>query len=297
MRISTFQFHQRGVDAMLDQQSRLSKTQLQVATGKRILTPSDDPVATRQLSDAKAVLSRTEQYQRNAEFARNRLSLEETTLRQGMDTLQRVRELAVQGLNDTYGDGDRSAIAAEVRELLENMLGLANTRDGNGDYLFGGSRVGDAPFVDNGSGSYSYQGDQGQRLMAISPTRRVAVDDAGDAIFMRFPDGTQDIFTTLYQLAEDLEAGTPSETSLQEIDAAMENLGTVVSRVGARLNAVEEQSAVNDDIILQNEQLRSELEDLDLAEATTRLNLQLIGLQAAQQSYVQVRQLSLFNYL
>lgn len=297
MRISTNQVYQQGLNALLDQQSRLLETQLQLATGKKINSPSDDPTGAALVLNVKSFIETTEQYQRNSSFAESRLALEETTLSSMSEILQRARELAVQGNNDTYNADDRLAFAIEIREILDNLLALANTPDGQSSFLFSGSRSDQAPFSDNGAGNYSYNGDQGQRLVQISPTRQVAVGDPGDEIFMRIPNSPQDIFSTLYSLASDLEANNPNPSSIDELDAAMDNISRVVANVGARRNVIESQLSFNEGLVLQQELLRSNVEDVDFAEATTLFNLQLVSMQASQESFIQVQQLSLFNFL
>jgi flagellar hook-associated protein 3 FlgL len=301
MRISTFQFQQQAVSAMLDDQASLSRTQQQLATGRRWLTPADDPAAATQSLDLNQVLQQTEQYQRNIEAASARLSLEETTLQAATDVLQRVRELAVRALNDTLSAEDRRAIAQEVRQHLDSLIGLANTRDANGEYLFAGFYRGTSPAVaDAGAGNYVYNGDQGQRLLQISPTRQIAVGDAGSEVFFRIPGsggGVQDVFKTLYDFAASLEADNPSASTLTDIDSALHNVLDARARVGARLNALDGQKAINDSFTLTLQQALSQVDDLDYAEAASRLNRQLLALQAAQQSFVQVQNLSLFKYL
>ncbi len=398
MRISTSQMHFSATNALLDQQSRLSRTQLQVATGRRILTPADDPVASASLLDLKQTRALTERFQLNADAARARLALEESTLGAVSDALVRVRELAVQGNNDTLSGTDRGALAREVRQIVDQLLGLANTRDNNGDYLFAGYQGSVRPFAANGSGGFDYYGDDGTRLIAIGPGREVQDADSGTAVFRAIrngngtfatregaantgtgvidagtvngtfvpdtytitfsqptpsdpltfqvdgavsgnvvppgtafvegaeiafngvsvsitgtpadgdtftvtPSANQDLFTTVQNLALALE--NPDATArhnavnrvLADLDQAEENIVNVRTSIGARLNAIDAQVRNNEDQILALDETLSIIGDLDYAEAVSRLNLQLTGLQAAQQAFVRVQNLSLFNFL
>ncbi len=297
MRISTRQIHDQGVDALLRQQMQLARTQMQIASGRRILSPGDDPAGTGRALAARGNVARLEQYQRNAGQAESRLQFEETALQEITDVLQRARELAVQGMNDGLSAGDRSAIADEVSGLLDSLLSLANTQDGSGDYLFAGSLATSPPFVDLGSGQYAYQGDQGQRLLQIGPTRQVATGDPGDELFLGLGEAGEDMFAILYGLAADLRADSPDDASIRNIDRAMDSVLATQAKVGARLNAIASQTAVNEDLLLQAEDMRSAAEDVDLAEASARLNLELVQLQASQQSFVQIQNLSLFRLL
>ena len=180
-------------------------------------------------------------------------------------------------------------------------MALANTKDANGDYLFAGFQTQTAPFSTNGSGTYTYSGDQGQRLLQVGPTRQVPVGDSGLEIFMKIADaagtGFQDVFTSLYNLAIDLEANAPRGRSLTELDNAVENILGVRAQAGARLNAIDREREVNDSMLFELEQARSAVEDIDFAEAASRLSRQSLVLEAAQQSFVRVQNLSLFNFL
>ncbi|NNJ98216.1 MAG: flagellar hook-associated protein FlgL, partial [Gammaproteobacteria bacterium] len=240
------------------------------------------------------------QYQRNADFADARLALEETTLSGAVDILQRIRELTVQALNDTQGAPDRGVIAVEVRENVDALLQLANSRDANGEYLFSGFKTGTEPFSHDGSGNFSYAGDQGQRSLQIGANKQVAVGDSGDDAFMKVDDGAGGIssmFSILYDFATDLEANTPSDTILTRLDSAIETMANTRASIGARMNVIEGQRNSNDSFSLSLQENRSKLEDLDYAEAVSRFEQQLLALQASQQSFVKIQGLSLFNYI
>ena len=300
MRISTSQMQQLGVDAMLKQQSTLSRTQQQLATGRRILSPSDDPVAAARVLDLNQTLEQAQQYNRNAQVVEQRLRLEEAVLENATDVIQRAYELSIQANNATVDAEARAGIAVEIGQLLEGMLGLANTKDANNEYLFGGLKRSTQPVTDNGAGVFTYNGDQGQRQLQVGPSRQVADGDSGFYVFMDVPDtngGVQDIFTTLQSFKSDLEANTPNGETIDNLRLALDRILSVRADVGARMNAVDVEVNVNEAQALQVETTLSDVQDLDYAEAVARLNLQLAGLQAAQQSYVRIQGLSLFNYL
>ena len=194
----------------------------------------------------------------------------------------------------------RVAIAQEVRQLMSEVMGLANRKDGNGNYLFSGYQVKTSPFSEPAPGVFAYSGDSGQRLIQVGPDRQMADGDAGRAVFMDIPDGSggfENIFTTLETLATDLEANAPDGASLTQLDRAMDHLLEFRAVVGARLNAIDSQENINEALLLGLETTRSNIEDLDYAEAATRLSQQSITLQAAQQAFVRVQNLNLFNFL
>jgi len=300
MRIGTLHMFRQGVSSIIDQQTRLLKTQNQLAVGKRIVNPADDPTGSAQLIGLSETAKTTAQFQRNILAVRTRLELQDGALGSVGDALQRVRELTVAGLNDTNGAVERIGIAAEVRQLADHVMGLTNRKDGNGQYMFTGFQVLSVPFSETAPGVFSYAGDQGQRQIQIGAGRQLADGDSGQAVFMDIADGGggfEDIFTTLENLATDLEANAPNGSSLDQIDRAMDHLLGFRATAGTRLNALDSQEDINGALLVQLEQTRSTIEDLDYAEAATRLSQESVILQAAQQSFVKVQNLNLFNYL
>ncbi len=300
MRIGTLQMFRQGVNSILDQQTQLFKTQNQLSTGKRINSPSDDPTGAARLVGLSESASTTAQYQKNILAARTRLELEDSALGAVGDALQRVRELTVAGLNDTNGLPERTAIAAEIRQLADEVMGLANRKDANGQFMFSGFQVLTVPFSESPPSVFTYAGDTGQRQLQIGPARQVADGDSGQAVFMDIPDGGggfESVFATLETLASDLEANAPNSSSLAQIDRAMDHLLGFRASAGARLNALDSQRSINEALLDQLEQTRSTVEDLDYAEAASRLSRQSVSLQAAQQAFIKVQNLNLFNFL
>ncbi len=300
MRISTQMIQRLAVNSILDRQTTLSQTQQQLATGRRIQTPADDPTGATQALTASQKLGITEQYQTNAGRAVSRLESEETLLIAAGNSLQRIRELAIQGENGSLSQGARDAIAVEVWQRLDELFDMANSKDGSGEYLFSGFQGNTPAFVNAAPGVYNYQGDQGQRALQISPTRQIATSDPGSAIFADLPysgGGTQNIFKTVYDFATALNNNTPLGETLSDLDTAMDKISSVRAEIGGRINAIDSQRGSNDQYTVQLKGMLSDIQDLDYAEAIGRLNLQLTGLQAAQQSFQKIQSLSLFNYL
>ena len=299
MRIGTLHMFRQGINSIIDQQTKLFETQNQLATGKRINSPSDDPTGAAQLVGLSESSKITAQYQDNILAARTRLELEETALGSVGETLQRVRELTIQALNDTNSAMDRAAIAAEVRQLADEVIGLANRKDGNGQFMFAGFQVLTTPFSEAPPGTFNYNGDQGQRQIQIGSARQIADGDSGQSVFMDIPDGGgfKSVFAILEDLATDLEADAPNGASLDQLDSAMNQFLGFRASIGARLNALDSQEKINVTMLIQLEKTRSVIEDLDYAEAASRLSRESITLQAAQQAFVKVQNLNLFNYI
>jgi len=188
MRVSTSWMAQQSVNSMLDGQASLSDLQNRINSGKRINQPSDDPVGSARALELSHMDADVAQYQRNITSANARLGLEDQALSTTSDALTRVRTLVLQGINGTQTDQTRSDIAAELSQIRNQLMGLANGKDGNGDYLFGGNRTGAQPFTAQG-GTVAYNGDDGQRMVAAGPGMQVATGDPGSAVFMNVPTG------------------------------------------------------------------------------------------------------------
>lgn len=195
MRISTMLMNRLGVNAILDRQSNLSRTQLQLASGLRVLTPSDDPAAAGKILDLQEAQEMTRQFGDNGNVARARMVAEEDAMIGAGNILQRARELAIQANNDTYSNQNRSSLALEIRQILDQLVGIANRRDANGEYLFAGNKSLAKPFARDVSGNYVYSGDDGQRFLQIGPNRQIAVGDSGTEVFRAIRNGNG-VFTT-----------------------------------------------------------------------------------------------------
>lgn len=304
-RIATPYMFASGVDAMLRKQADLTHTELQLAEGKRILRPSDDASATAQLLDLKEHKAKIDQYQRNADAVTARLGQEETALSGIGNLLQRVRELTVQGNNGALGAEQRAAVATELREHVDAFVQLANTQDANGEFIFSGYRTDTEaisytpPATSGASGTFTYNGDTGQRMVKIGDSREVAMGDSGD-MFMNLAaaaGGSTSIGAIIDDIAASFESGTTAPNGLTDLDTAIDGISTARARVGGRMNAIDQQGAINEGFTLVVEQVRSNLEDLDYAEAISRFNQQLTALQASQQSFLKIQDLNLFNFL
>ena len=396
MRVSTSWMQQQSVNTMIDRQGDLSDIQTQMGTGKRINQPSDDPVGAARAVELNHLDTDTAQYQRNIDSANARLGLEDQTLGSVSKVLDRVRTLTLQGMNASQTDESRSDIAAEMVQLRGQLLGMANSKDSQGDYLFAGNRTGAAPFVSQTTG-VSYVGDDGQRMVAAGPGLQVATGDPGSAIFMNIstgngsfavgasagnsgsavagassvtdasawdggnyqvvftapdayevrdsggavvssgaydtdkggtiafkgvqvaftgtpaagdsfavaPSAQQDIFGTLDGIIGALRQPNGGGAGMQNtLNAQLSNLDQAIGSVtrgragvGARMNALDQQGSLNDDLTLQYKSALSNVQDLNYYDAISQLSLQSSALQGAQLTFSKLQNLSLFNYL
>ncbi|MCU7814346.1 MAG: flagellar hook-associated protein FlgL [Candidatus Thiodiazotropha sp. (ex Rostrolucina anterorostrata)] len=299
-RVSTSMLFDRGISSMLERQSDLSRAQMQISIGKRILTPKDDPPGAAYALNLRTSITQVEQYQNNADRARARLELQEATLRGVDDLMPRILELTIQGQSDTYSPGARQAIAEELRQLNDELMALANTRDSDGEYIFAGYDADSIPFSNPADGVFAYAGDMGGRALQISATRQVQDRENGYDVFMNVDTTAgikRNIFETVHGVIAGLEADAPNGALIDDLNLAQQHIGATRARGGARLNAIDEQRNVNEDFILTMQTALSETEDLDLAEAVSRFEQDLLALQAAQQTFNMVQGLSLFDYL
>ncbi|MDZ4251617.1 MAG: flagellar hook-associated protein FlgL [Sulfuritalea sp.] len=431
MRVSSSMIFDAGIASINRQTGSLLKVQQQVASGRRILTPSDDPVAAARALEVTQASDIVAQFKQNHDYALFSLGMEEVQLGAATEVVARARELAVQSGNATLTDSARAGIAVELRARFDELLGIANSSNGAGNHLFAGFMSSTAPFggtVDNilAGNEIVYQGDDGQRKLQVSPTRVIEMSDAGSDVFRRIasgngyfatdyaagnsgsgvinsgavtnpaawnsssaqqvainftvsggvtsydlvdsvsgnslltgtaapaapgnlrvfqagqpivlsaqggeapfdlgasvtitgaaadgdsftlaPSGSQSVFATLANLIGALEApaGTPAAKAklTSEIGFAMTNLAHAADRiietralVGSRMNELESLGSLNEDLGLQYQQTLSTLQDVDYAKAVSDLSRKQFELEAAQQSFFKISQLSLFNFL
>ncbi len=189
MRVSTLSFQNTALRSILNQQSTLGKLQLHEATGKRINTPSDDPTGASQVVHLKEKILQAERYTKNSDLASSRLELEDGVLSSVTDAIHHVKELTIQGSTSTLGESDRTQIKLAIEESLSQLMGLANTKDATGSYLFAGYQNRSTPFSKDAAGNVMYHGDQGQQVFEVAAGIQTAISDSGDSVFNDIPNG------------------------------------------------------------------------------------------------------------
>ena len=191
MRISSNLFFQTGLNSINAQQSDLVHLYKQVGSGKRMVTPSDDPLAAAQAINVSQTLAMGERYAANRKVASQNLGMQDNVLRSVTLQLQDVKTRLVEAGNGTLSDVDRSMLAEVLQGARDSLLNLANSTDGNGQYLFSGSKGNQAPFSESGV----YVGDSSQRLVQVDQTRQIPTTDLGIDIFSRAAPGTTGFVT------------------------------------------------------------------------------------------------------
>jgi flagellar hook-associated protein 3 FlgL len=188
LRISTSAIYDVGTNQLNTLQSQMAKTQMQLSTNRRNLTAADDPIASARALEVTQSQSMNTQFATNRSNANASLSLVDKTLQDVGGQIQDIQTLIVTAGNGGYSQSDRQALATELEGRLTDMIGLANTADGTGGYLFSGYQSSTQPFSQTPTGA-AYQGDQGQRTLQVGSSRKMPISETGNAIFEAIPTG------------------------------------------------------------------------------------------------------------
>ncbi len=273
---------------------RLSDLQDEVATGRRINKPSDDPTGTVSSLILHSTDDENQQDAANLDQAQAWLNSTDVALQDVNSILQRARELAVQGANQTLGPEETTSLANEVDQLLDHAMQLANTQNGD-RYIFGGfnTRTPSFNFTDSTKTAWVYNGDNGDIQRAVAPGVKLSVNVTGDRVF-------PGVFDVLMGIRDDLKAHNQDSLSLDRLDEldsvhndVLNALGEVGAK-GARLDLTKNQlSAAH----LNNKGSISDIEDADMSDAIVNLSAQQTALQAAMATGARVIQPQLLDFL
>lgn len=404
MRVSTQTFYDQSRTAMGSQQSSLLRVQQQLGANTRILTPSDDPLGSTRALALSQSIALTGQYTASRVQAVQTLSLEDNALQSVTTVVQNIKTQLIAAGNGTLTDADRASIAGTLQSSLDQLQGLANTDDGNGQFLFAGFKSDASPFMTQADGSIKYNGDQGQRMVQVDTSRQMASSDDGRTIFQSVqggagyvassptgnsgsatfgsistanrsdanygkdfvvsfptpttyqvdtvPPSTVPVDTGAYTAGSTLSfgglqvsiSGTPAQgdridvataknagtnvfdaisdaikalntpvdlagpaakakllnalsTGNVKITNAHNNVLTVRSSVGSRLQELDALQVTGDSRKLADQSYLSSVQDLDYASAISDFYQRQTALQASQQTFVKIQQLALFKYL
>jgi flagellar hook-associated protein 3 FlgL len=253
-----------------------ARLQEQVASGKRVSRPSDDPRAFSQLERLSHRLSQLEGAGDVAAASRTRLETADNALDNMHNTLSRVRELTIQGMNSSYNTNDRADIVAELRQLGDHFQTLTSTRI-DGEYVFSGTKTDTPPLADDGS----YQGGGPGTVVEIGDNTRIDVAVLGEQLF----DGDVNIVQLLNEMADQMEADDIDAlgNNLANLDQAEEQLIIGRTDVGARLSRIDVAENLTQDVRLGLLKEQQDVGDTDVASAISELLVQERSLQAAVQ--------------
>jgi len=187
-RISTNMVYNASLHTMLGKQASLNKLQQQMATGQKMVSAKDDPVGAGTAVKLDRAMSSLGQFAANADRVHNRLGLQENAMVEAGELMAQVNDLTIQANNPVLSDADLKSIASQLRAIGDQLLAVANSTDGAGRYLFGGSNDGSAPFSRSGN-VVTYNGDQTQRRVEVAADTFVSDALPGSEVFMRIPTG------------------------------------------------------------------------------------------------------------
>jgi flagellar hook-associated protein 3 FlgL len=282
-----------------DASTRLSKTQEVMASGRTINQPSDNPYGTSQALGLSSDLSATGQYQRNVSEAMGWQNVTDSALTTMNNSVQRVRELLIQGSSDSAGPDARSAAAQEIDQLIESVK-----QDGDatyeGRYVFAGTATGTKPYAVGGSDAYA--GDSGAVARAIGPGVSVQVNVLGSTI-LGSAGGDGKLLDTLRNISAHLKGGTTADmdalrtTDLAQLDQNSSTIMQAQATVGATTNRLQTADSRLQDVSLATTQLLSNVEDADMAKTMTDFSMQQSVYQAALRAGANIVQDSLMDFL
>ncbi len=298
MRITTSQMFDRLNGQMGSLSVGADRIQTQISTGKKLVDPSDDAIAYLRLTGLKRVDADHQAAASNAKLANMVLSQTDTTLASVETELQRAQELAIGASTGTMNAENRAATAEALESILDQLFVLANTRDARDQPVFGGA-TGDVAYLRAANGTVTAAGTGEPAAIPLSDGATVRASVPGSAVFGAGDDPTvNDMFATISGLIAELRSGQPaSQASMDGIAASLTTVGATRASVGARMVRVDMEVARLDDLGLARAEMRSGIEDTDIASAITELQKTLTILQATQASFGKLTSTNLFDYL
>ena len=304
MKISTSQYYKTMNDLMTDQQGQISKLQSQLASGVKNVTPSTDVKATTTSLKLNDVISKQDDYLSNLKNLDVGYIEEETAMSGMVEMIRKMQDIAIQAPSGTYSNNERAIFATEVEGYLNDIRGLANTRDQNGHFLFSGSTVTTMPFTKNGAGDTVYNGNQTEIKLEIDQGYKLPLNISGDKLagVITKADGTGnkvDMFAVMTDFVTALETNniTNIQRAATELDEVAKNLAKNLTDNGLRQRVVEERQIIAEDKKLVYEGLLSGSRDVDYATSITELSSHMLAIEAAQSTFAKVSQLTLFSYI
>lgn len=240
MRVSTGMIYDSGLASIQNRTSSLLRVQQQLSTGRRILAPSDDPVAAARALEVSQSIAANKAQGITRDNVKSASGIADAQLQSVTDLLGRVRELSVQAGDAALSAQDRRSVALELRQRFDELVSIANAKDGIGNSLFGGFQVGNKPFAGSVEDGVKYLGDDGLRTLQVSSSRQMGISQSGNDIFMRVQNGNG-VFATSTQNDKSLNAshityegtsllaGAPATTGSFELKFWTDTAGTVTT--------------------------------------------------------------------
>lgn len=315
MRLSTSMIYQQNMQGITNGQAAWQKTGEQLSSGKRVVNPSDDPIAAASVIMLGQAQSENDQYTLARTFAKQSMSLEESILSKSTTTISSALTEVIKG-GGVLNDDDRKSVATALRGMKAELLNMANSTDGNGNYIFSGYQTDKPPFVEGAAG-IEYVGGNQAISQRVDAARNMTVSHIGSAVFhgvtgdaKKEPDGSiqSDLFQTLDIAIKALETplADADDTTKANVAAALEtanrglnnsfnNISSVRAELGIQLNEVDNLDAVGKDRDVSNKTTLSQLQDTDWYQAISSYVMQQSSLQASYKAFQDMQGMSLFQ--
>lgn len=305
MKISSNQYYEVLTKQLAKQQESIGELQTQLATGKKTAVPSSDIESSLEGLSIKSVLQRQSAYETNLSYVKDRLTIEESVVTSFQDYVYRLKDLAITASSGTFSDEDIGFMKAEAEGVLEELISLSNSRDSQNSYLFSGTATNVQPFQKQADGSIAYKGNSAELNIQVDSGYEVQINSSGINLVgqvERVTGGNTknlDIFAITKDFIAALGANTKTDISrsIDEFDELGNQVGGQIANLGIRQNLLEERLEIIEEKKTVYEQLLSNIEDTDYSEAITSLSSDMLALEAAQNTFAKVTQMSLFNFL
>ncbi|WP_410015398.1 flagellar hook-associated protein FlgL [Sodalis sp. C49] len=318
MRLSTSMIYQQNLNSITNAYGKWQATGTQLATGNRVNSPADDPIAASQAVAVNQMQAQGAQYSAARSTSEASLSLESTVLDQVTTAIQGIQTLLVQAGDGTQGDSDRQSLATKLQSYKDQLLTLANTQDSNGNYMFAGYKTETAPFVQDADGNVTYVGGTEPVSQDVDSSRTMTIGDTGKTVFDSLaagytvePDSTAsetNVFNSI-NLAlnalntpqDDADDATRAQYTADMAKAqrgmanSLDNVLSVQSSTGSKLNELDTLDTIGTDRTTIYTTRLNDLIGADPYQVISDYSKQQVALQASYATFNAMQKLSLFQ--
>lgn len=300
MRITQAQMNAIMHSSLSQNAAATGKLMQQMATGKRIIVPSDDPIASVRLLRIAREEASLQQYQHNIDSLKGRLSAAETNLQAGSDTLLEMRDLLLWAANrGANSDDDLGSMASELSSLEETFVSYLNVRDEEGRYYFSGTKTNQQSVTfDTATNSYVLTGNNAYREVVVANGVLIKDNVTAEQVLAGAPGFLNDLHALVEQMLNNPGAITTEiGDAIGNLDKVLASLSGQITELGGRQNTLSLLKDSQADISLVNQKIEGELSSLDYAKASLDLTNYQVALQATQKSYLKLHTLNLFDLM
>lgn len=298
MRVSSHQFHLNSIKNIQSNTENFNEKSIQLATNKRILKPSDDPLGTVMIMNLGSEIKSLEQYKTNMDAVNFSLGQQEVQLTGIVNQIYSLQSLITTAADGSMGEAEIKALGQEMSVAFPAIVDLLNATDSDGQYFFSGSKTDEKPFQIDATGNYVYAGDDIVREVAVSDDSSVKNNIVGDDLDpgAGFLNAMQDYLVDV----NNPPAGGVGNQSRVMIDKLADFLGTISSQVttiGSTMASLDSITTSNLDITTFTVNLQDDLSAVDYPEAFISMNESMAAYESSMQVYSTVSKLSLFSYI